>query len=346
MQQVSILFYQALVTLPLEKGKKALKRDVRKSLAPLFIHCYDENPDVAEVRTRGLRVSPMAGGAVACYSGAWQAAASSRPWHRNTAPVPWVVGPSLHLCCSPGLLGNAALCGEILEEEETHTAAEERGVVEVCRGPGKDGLQAPGSAWSSPLSAVLTVCAWQLWPWPALHTGAARALLWGWAQAVPGKGPEPALTLPGPRSLQLAKDRSRAAEHLRQVLPYLRSPQEPLREAAIRFIGEPGLPPCPAAARPQPRLLPRQRHPCPAPRSPGCPRGCCRPLAAVPVGLSMQQEPRLIPAGPGGRVATGLAAPRAGSCATGSVTGSVFPGLAGRYLRGKKKQLKVLNQGE
>ncbi|XP_005048998.2 PREDICTED: maestro heat-like repeat-containing protein family member 6 [Ficedula albicollis] len=35
----------------------------------------------------------------------------------------------------------------------------------------------------------------------------------------------------------LAEDRSRAAEHLRQALPYLQSPQEPLREAAVRFIG-------------------------------------------------------------------------------------------------------------
>ncbi|XP_068887915.1 maestro heat-like repeat-containing protein family member 7 [Aphelocoma coerulescens] len=35
----------------------------------------------------------------------------------------------------------------------------------------------------------------------------------------------------------LAGDRSRAAEHLRRALPYLRSPQESLRQAAIRFIG-------------------------------------------------------------------------------------------------------------
>ncbi|RMB92763.1 hypothetical protein DUI87_30813 [Hirundo rustica rustica] len=35
----------------------------------------------------------------------------------------------------------------------------------------------------------------------------------------------------------LQENRSRAAELLRQALPYLESPQEPLREAAIRFIG-------------------------------------------------------------------------------------------------------------
>ncbi|KAL9820650.1 uncharacterized protein GJ701_017605 [Geothlypis trichas] len=35
----------------------------------------------------------------------------------------------------------------------------------------------------------------------------------------------------------LAEDRSRAAEHLRRALPYLQSPQESLRAAAIRFMG-------------------------------------------------------------------------------------------------------------
>ncbi|KAF4805605.1 hypothetical protein TURU_000406 [Turdus rufiventris] len=35
----------------------------------------------------------------------------------------------------------------------------------------------------------------------------------------------------------LAKDRRRAAEHLRQALPYLQSPQERLREVALRFLG-------------------------------------------------------------------------------------------------------------
>ncbi|XP_023801822.1 maestro heat-like repeat-containing protein family member 7 [Cyanistes caeruleus] len=35
----------------------------------------------------------------------------------------------------------------------------------------------------------------------------------------------------------LAQDESRAAEYLHRALPYLDSPQEPLREAAVRFIG-------------------------------------------------------------------------------------------------------------
>ncbi|XP_074402843.1 uncharacterized protein LOC141730107 [Zonotrichia albicollis] len=38
----------------------------------------------------------------------------------------------------------------------------------------------------------------------------------------------------------LAEDRSRAAEQLRRALRYLQSPQEPLREAAVRFMGMAG----------------------------------------------------------------------------------------------------------
>ncbi|XP_074400389.1 uncharacterized protein LOC141729586 [Zonotrichia albicollis] len=62
----------------------------------------------------------------------------------------------------------------------------------------------------------------------------------GWAQTAPGPGAEPAPTLPSCRSLQLAEDRSRAAEHLRRALRYVESPQEPLREAAVRFMGMAG----------------------------------------------------------------------------------------------------------
>ncbi|XP_066179376.1 maestro heat-like repeat-containing protein family member 7 [Sylvia atricapilla] len=82
----------------------------------------------------------------------------------------------------------------------------------------------------------------------------------------------------------LADDRSRAAEHLRRALPYLESPQESLREAALRFIGEP-----------------RARAP-----SPPCPGAAARAAAAL--------------------------------------TGSVFPGMAGRYLRGQPGELHVLSQ--
>ncbi|XP_077032750.1 uncharacterized protein LOC143693875 [Agelaius phoeniceus] len=39
----------------------------------------------------------------------------------------------------------------------------------------------------------------------------------------------------------LLQDESRAAEHLRWALPHLRSPQRPLREAAVRFLGVAGV---------------------------------------------------------------------------------------------------------
>ncbi|XP_027518327.1 maestro heat-like repeat-containing protein family member 1 [Corapipo altera] len=39
---------------------------------------------------------------------------------------------------------------------------------------------------------------------------------------------------------QMEKDVSRRGEHLHQALPYLQSPQEPLREAAVRFMGVAG----------------------------------------------------------------------------------------------------------
>ncbi|KAL9820643.1 uncharacterized protein GJ701_017613 isoform 1-T1 [Geothlypis trichas] len=38
----------------------------------------------------------------------------------------------------------------------------------------------------------------------------------------------------------LAQDKSQAAEHLRRALPYVESPQEPLREAGVRFMGMAG----------------------------------------------------------------------------------------------------------
>ncbi|XP_056369510.1 translation initiation factor IF-2-like [Oenanthe melanoleuca] len=166
----------------------------------------------------------------------------------------------------------------------------------------------------------------------------------GRARAAPAKGAEPAPSLPSRRSPQLAEDRSRAAEHLRQALPYLESPQEPLREAAVRFMGEPGLPPRPAAARPQPRLLPRQLLPSgPAPLSPGCPRGCCRPPAAEPLGGSMRQGPGLSPAGHEGEWPQGWQRRWQGAVPLGrAVTGSVLPRMAGQYLMGQKAEFQLI----
>ncbi|CAN8175563.1 unnamed protein product [Coccothraustes coccothraustes] len=48
-QQLSILLFQTLLTLPLEKKIKALKTQVRHSLLPLFFHYHDENRRVAQL---------------------------------------------------------------------------------------------------------------------------------------------------------------------------------------------------------------------------------------------------------------------------------------------------------
>ncbi|XP_056352623.1 maestro heat-like repeat-containing protein family member 6 [Oenanthe melanoleuca] len=116
-QEVSILLYQTLVTLALEKRKKTLKTHVRQSLVPLFLHCHDKNPDVAEASREALH------------------------------------------CVAKFM--------------------KRRNLMQLVK----------------------------------------TAQLWKFAQCL------------------LAEDRSRAAEHLRQALRYLRSPQEPLREAAVRFTG-------------------------------------------------------------------------------------------------------------
>ncbi|XP_039576285.1 uncharacterized protein LOC120507544 [Passer montanus] len=82
-------------------------------------------------------------------------------------------------------------------------------------------------------------------PLPAL--GRVGRLGRCWAQGAPGRGAEPAPSL---RSPQLLQDESQVAEQLRWALPRLQSPQRPLREVAVRIIGErrPFPPPGPAAA--------------------------------------------------------------------------------------------------
>ncbi|CAN8175704.1 unnamed protein product [Coccothraustes coccothraustes] len=118
-QQLSILLFQTLLTLPLEKKIKALKTQVRHSLLPLFFHCHDENRRVAQA--------------------SWE---------------------TLHC------------------------------LVKFLKRKDLEKLVTKDKLW------IFTDCL-------------------------------------------LEEDRSSAAEHLRQALPYLQSPQESLRVEAIRFIGEP-----------------------------------------------------------------------------------------------------------
>ena len=60
-QLSSMTAFQEMMDLLKKKQRKALKPHVRQSLFPLALHCHDDNPHVAEVRTRGLQVSPQAG---------------------------------------------------------------------------------------------------------------------------------------------------------------------------------------------------------------------------------------------------------------------------------------------
>ncbi|XP_053818390.1 uncharacterized protein LOC128798676 isoform X2 [Vidua chalybeata] len=119
-QLLSILLFQTLVSLPLEKDKKALKTHVRQSLLPLFFHCHDEDGRVAQASQETL------------------------------------------LCVAQFL--------------------KRRDLEKVVK----------------------------------------NKKLWKFTECL------------------LADHSSRAAEHLRQAMPYLESPQEPLREAAIRFLGMAG----------------------------------------------------------------------------------------------------------
>ena len=85
-------------------------------------------------------------------------------------------------------------------------------------------------------------------------------------------------------SLQLVQDRSRAEEYLNQSLPYLEDAQAPLREAAVRFIGEPQ-PLRSLFWQPGPsprRCTGSEEQPC-ACQSPGCPvQGLGLPLPPLP----------------------------------------------------------------
>ncbi|RLV63541.1 hypothetical protein DV515_00018168, partial [Chloebia gouldiae] len=268
----------------------------------------------------------------------------SWPCQRHKSPLLWAVA-DLHV--SPALQASQ---GEDVEDGQM---------------PGKEGREAAASGWRRPLSAVLSVWAGSrprallqapagpsrapMEPRPGGAAGRQRGspgssrasapsrarcqrLLAGpqgcagrggrgGAQGAPGPGAEPAPTLPSCRSLQLAEDSSRAAEHLRRALPYLQSPQEPLREAAARFMGEPG-----ARAPSPPR---RSSAPAP-PAAPAAPSG---------PGASGSPLPRQEGVWPQGRQRRWQ-----GAVPGRALTGSVFPGMAGRYLKGQPAELRLLTQ--
>ncbi|XP_037998627.1 translation initiation factor IF-2-like isoform X3 [Motacilla alba alba] len=128
----------------------------------------------------------------------------------------------------------------------------------------------------------------------------------------------------------LAEDRSRAAEHLRRALRYLESPQEPLREAAIRFMGEP------RARAPSP---PRRSA---APAPPAAPAAPAGPGAVEP-----RPGSALLP--PSGSRALGrqrAARARAEPCRASRACGHSAGSAAGRELcRRRRDRLCVHRDG-
>ncbi|XP_058680640.1 uncharacterized protein LOC131571906 [Ammospiza caudacuta] len=86
----------------------------------------------------------------------------------------------------------------------------------------------------------------------------------------------------------------------------------------------------------------------PAPAGPGAvePRlaraSLLPPSGSRALGRQRAARAGLSPARPAARVATVPAAPLAGSCAAGAVTGSVFTGMDARHLRGKKEELWLI----
>ncbi|XP_037998626.1 uncharacterized protein LOC119703210 isoform X2 [Motacilla alba alba] len=172
-QQLSVSVFQTLMSSVEEEGKEALMTPVCQSLLPLLFHCHDGNQRVAEVRTRGLLLSP------------WEGAQLPPALAPGSPQPPPGHGTGTRLLC-PGLWGHLRVSAALQASRETLL----RAVKFLKR---KDLEQAVKKEKLSEFAEVL-----------------------------------------------LAEDRSRAAEHLRRALRYLESPQEPLREAAIRFMGMAG----------------------------------------------------------------------------------------------------------
>ena len=149
---------------------------------------------------------------------------------------------------------------------------------------------------------------------------------------------------------------------MQQSLLYLRSPQESMREAAIRFLGEPqppggpSLPHCslapgPAAA-PAAGIGPVAVEPRLPNAGPGRPRGALPP-SPTPATLSHPcpwasrwGKPWAQPCQGEEGVWPGWQGWCGGALPLGPVTGCVFLGLAGRRMRGQQEKLQVIYKGE
>ncbi|XP_037998625.1 translation initiation factor IF-2-like isoform X1 [Motacilla alba alba] len=262
-QQLSVSVFQTLMSSVEEEGKEALMTPVCQSLLPLLFHCHDGNQRVAEVRTRGLLLSP------------WEGAQLPPALAPGSPQPPPGHGTGTRLLC-PGLWGHLRVSAALQASRETLL----RAVKFLKR---KDLEQAVKKEKLSEFAEVL-----------------------------------------------LAEDRSRAAEHLRRALRYLESPQEPLREAAIRFMGEP------RARAPSP---PRRSA---APAPPAAPAAPAGPGAVEP-----RPGSALLP--PSGSRALGrqrAARARAEPCRASRACGHSAGSAAGRELcRRRRDRLCVHRDG-
>lgn len=104
-----------------------------------------------------------------------------------------------------------------------------------------------------------------------LHSGGLGMSCWGegrwsWVRVGPDQGQLSTLLVPF--SLQLSKEEHNYRNYVRMSQLYLKSPQEPLRQEAVRFIGEPRAPgflpllgsPCPCTGAMGHQFSPS--HPC------------------------------------------------------------------------------------
>ncbi|CAN8208415.1 unnamed protein product [Coccothraustes coccothraustes] len=244
---LSIQLFCKVMELVGEEGDDPLTTIVSQSLLPLFLRWHDENLHVAKVRFCVMLPHP------------WQGARPPpAPAPRGLQPSPGL-GKGTRVPC-PGLWCHVRLSATLQSSRKAllHAARflRKRDLEQLLlKGPQmKFAERLVRTAREPQLQAGEVLCPRRsgrgagscapaqprtLLPAP----GRAGRLGRCWAQGAPGRGAEPAPSIPSRHSPQLLQDESRAAEHLRWALPRLQSPQRPVREAATGIIGESGNPP-------------------------------------------------------------------------------------------------------
>ncbi|XP_039411480.1 uncharacterized protein LOC120410322 [Corvus cornix cornix] len=224
-QMLSMHLFCKVMELVVEKGKKPLKTIVCQILPPLLFHCHDENQRVAEASHKTLLCA---------------AEFLKRRNLKQLVKTEKTLKFAKCLCCTqrcqpePHTLLPSLGCAGSSPPSSGAEPGADGALAQLGCGAGRH-RSSPGSTRPSALSRA------RRQRLLAGSRGCAGRGGQGRAKGAPGQGAEPAPTLPSWHSLQLAEDRSQAAEHLRRALPYLYSPQEPLREAAVRFIGIAGV---------------------------------------------------------------------------------------------------------